>query len=433
MENELNNSEVQPTVRTRGTPASALTSSRKLAEEQQSFQEALRLKSAAESEARGWKDASGEKGHKLLKRKWSEASNSIRDALAEARQLAGKVDPSTSAVDEILENARLLEAAIGETRNLLRTVQSLPQVETGNNEVIARAYATTSAYLRATRGRFQEGTFASFISDIQQIRSLRIGELWALRPLMRLVLLEEIGQVTQRLLNRGERFEDAGREVDEQTFQVSTFVAALRALESAPWSVLLGQIGTVDHILCGDPCGAYPRMDFEGRNLYLQVIQQLAGSSKAEEPEIARRAIALARAALKEQTSNPRIRDRRSHVGFYLIGEGRASLERQIHFRASFAERVQRAALAWPEVYYFVGIELLTFAIITFLLIGARTSVSVIVGFMLLFFPAIEAAWGAMNQLTSFILPPRVLPKLDFSEGIPPDCATHGGGPNAAA
>ena len=29
-----------------------------------------------------------------------------------------------------------------------------------------------------------------------------------------------------------------------------------------------------------------------------------------------------------------------------------------------------------------------------------------------------------MNQLTAFILPPRALPKLDFSEGIPSDCAT---------
>ena len=143
-----------------------------------------------------------------------------------------------------------------------------------------------------------------------------------------------------------------------------------------------------------------------------------------EEPEIARRAIGLARAAQDEWVSNPRIRERRSHVGYYLIGEGRALLERQIHFRASFAERVRRAVLAWPEVYYFVGIEVLTFAVIAFLLIGVRSPVSVIAGFLLLLLPATEAAWGVMNQLTSFILPPRMLPKLDFSEGIPPDCAT---------
>ena len=29
-----------------------------------------------------------------------------------------------------------------------------------------------------------------------------------------------------------------------------------------------------------------------------------------------------------------------------------------------------------------------------------------------------------MNNLTSYLAPPRALPKLDFSEGIPADCAT---------
>ncbi len=102
----------------------------------------------------------------------------------------------------------------------------------------------------------------------------------------------------------------------------------------------------------------------------------------------------------------------------------RAARRGKSTFTPPFAERVRRAVLAWPEVYYFVGIELLTFAVIAFLLIGVRSPVSVIAGFVLLSLPATEAAWGMMNQLTSFILPPRMLPKLDFSEGIPPECST---------
>ena len=165
-------------------------------------------------------------------------------------------------------------------------------------------------------------------------------------------------------------------------------------------------------------------MDIESRYLYLQVVEQIGEYSDLDEPEIARRAITLARAAREEWVSHPRLRERRSHVGYYLIGEGRERLEKQINFHAPFAEHIRQAVLASPEVYYFVGIELLTFAVIAFLLIGVRSPVSAIAGFVFLFLPAAEAAWGLMNQLTSFILPPRILPKLDFSEGIPPGCGT---------
>ena len=31
---------------------------------------------------------------------------------------------------------------------------------------------------------------------------------------------------------------------------------------------------------------------------------------------------------------------------------------------------------------------------------------------------------GLVNQLLTLLMPPRVLPKLDFKDGIPADCAT---------
>ena len=43
---------------------------------------------------------------------------------------------------------------------------------------------------------------------------------------------------------------------------------------------------------------------------------------------------------------------------------------------------------------------------------------------VLLIIPATQAAVDFMNNLTSYLAPPRFLPKLDFSDGIPADCAT---------
>ncbi len=38
--------------------------------------------------------------------------------------------------------------------------------------------------------------------------------------------------------------------------------------------------------------------------------------------------------------------------------------------------------------------------------------------------PVSELAVGAVNYLVTLFVPPRVLPKLDFRDGIPTDCAT---------
>ena len=43
---------------------------------------------------------------------------------------------------------------------------------------------------------------------------------------------------------------------------------------------------------------------------------------------------------------------------------------------------------------------------------------------LLLLLPATEAAMGIVNRLVAALFAPRVLPKLDFSEGIPADCST---------
>jgi len=47
-----------------------------------------------------------------------------------------------------------------------------------------------------------------------------------------------------------------------------------------------------------------------------------------------------------------------------------------------------------------------------------------LVALALLIIPVTQAAVDFMNNLVSYLAPPRALPKLDFSEGIPADCAT---------
>jgi len=451
MDNQSNNTEPQVPLRVSGIAASMLVARRAPVERPDSAEDASRLKSVAENETRSWRPTNEKVSPKALKKKWAEASKIIDAALDQSRELTANDASTRTGRSDLRANARLLEAAILDARGLPAEARRLPEVVAGNGQVVPRAYAAVAAYLRAVDSRFHEESFVTFISSVQESQPFQIRELWALKPLMQLVLLEEIGRLLSaqpKTINVQDGIPLLDKEgsgvVDQHGsnppppspppaeegshYQSRSALRAsldcLRALEGAAWRAIFERIGSVDKILRQDPSGAYSLMDVVSRDLYLQSVQEIAASSDIEEPEIARRAIALASAAREEWASRPHIRDRRSHVGYYLVGDGRALLEKQLRFRPTFAESVQRAILSWPEAYYFVGIEVLTFVVIAFLLVGVRSPVSVVAGFILLVLPATDAAWGIMNQLTSFILPATVLPKLDFSEGIPPECST---------
>ncbi|MFZ0633914.1 MAG: glucoamylase family protein [Candidatus Acidiferrales bacterium] len=138
-----------------------------------------------------------------------------------------------------------------------------------------------------------------------------------------------------------------------------------------------------------------------------------------EEVRVAEAAIGLARAAEKEWDPASRRGERRHHVGYYLIDRGRDSLEREVHFRASRFKRLRDALQGSPEVFYLLGAELLTFAIIAFLLSGVREIIPVTAAVLLLLLPASESAIEVINNFVTFLIPARPLPKLDFSQAIP--------------
>src|SRR6202030_1132306 len=119
-----------------------------------------------------------------------------------------------------------------------------------------------------------------------------------------------------------------------------------------------------------------------------------------------------------------RIGEKQSHVGYYLGGGGRKTLEREIGYRRTFAERVQSFVMRWPDFSYILGIELATCALIAAADLGAGSHASGFAIIALLLLPAAECAVALINQIATTLIPPKILPKLDFSKGIPVDFTT---------
>src|SRR5450755_892545 len=93
---------------------------------------------------------------------------------------------------DFTSNLRLMRAASLEVRETLKSeipVRQLKQVEDDSVE-FPRPYVAARAYLADAQGLFDEDAFAEYMQAFQETRYLEIHEIWALKPMMQLVVLE---------------------------------------------------------------------------------------------------------------------------------------------------------------------------------------------------------------------------------------------------
>ncbi|MGD9983882.1 MAG: glucoamylase family protein [Porticoccaceae bacterium] len=203
---------------------------------------------------------------------------------------------------------------------------------------------------------------------------------------------------------------------------ISNSIGSLRVLGALEWRDFVENLSVIDQTLRNDPAAVYGGMDFATRDRYRHATEAMAKKSVVDEGEVARRAIELARTAAMETAAGADARA--SHVGYYLIGEGRAQLELRVQVRRSPLAAARRALGRSPLPVYLGGIVLLTALVTAVLLMGipmvemprwAWAPIGV-----LAVLAASQLAGALVNWFSSLLVTPQPLPRMDFSEGIPP-------------
>ena len=122
----------------------------------------------------------------------------------------------------------------------------------------------------------------------------------------------------------------------------------------------------------------------------------------------------------------------RAHVGYYLFEQGRSQLEQSIGYQPRGMAGLRRGMLRHPTLVYLGGIGLLAGLIVAGFVAYARGA-SAPAGLplpwqvaiaLLALIPALTLAVSLVNRAVSRLLAPRILPKLDFMDGIPSACRT---------
>ncbi len=375
-------------------------------------------------DAESWRPVKGRKFLAANLTRWQELSKLLEGKFHDLaqRQAGSETLPPDDIL--ILENRRLLETFSLEIFAALRSYQG-PGVVGDGADIVPRAYAVAAGCLGAVDSFVPETDLAPYLEGAQQVESLAMSEIWALKPLLAFALIEQLSAHADGFPNGAEAIHRPTPTAGDRpsAFMQSAF-DALRAVQELNWEQFFERNNAAELALQKDPAGIYPRMDDESREMYRHTVQELASESKYSEEEIARQTVFLAmRAKSRMRRHDLRSQNRRTHVGYYLLGAGNQILKRRLGCKPSWKQRLLDLVLEWPEVYYVVGVELMTVGFVLFLLHHLGIIIPFIPGLLLLI-PASHAAVGIVNRLTSMLVPPRRIPKMDFSEGIPAESTT---------
>ena len=258
---------------------------------------------------------------------------------------------------------------------------------------------------------------SSFVAEFCQRLSRQSPALYLARSWLEQRLVEQ-GMSVEQFVHM-----DSQNQAADQV-SVSHSIASLRFLSATDWKDFVEDLSLVEKTLRSDPGGVYVSMDFSTRDRYRHSVEFLARHSRLPEADVARNAINLAGDGARQKGPG----DRTAHVGYYLIDKGQSALGRRLGMRWPLRTAVERAIHRFPLMFYAGGVVLLT--LLATIRFAQRAAAFEVRGLRLVFFILVfllcasQLATALMNWLSMLLVKPCLLPRLDYSKGIAPECRT---------
>ncbi|OQB16078.1 MAG: N,N'-diacetylchitobiose phosphorylase [Firmicutes bacterium ADurb.Bin193] len=381
----------------------------------------------------------------------------------------------TGADEWLLDNFYIIEE---QTKDLLQNIQKkyfkrLPLIKEGQYSGYPRIFAIALEFVSHTDSTVTQQSIIDFINEYQKTTYLSDMEIWSLSSMLKIALIENIrhlcvqinkthtqysqarsavsevlekksgyettlgpvfkGMITENtslienllyLLKkhgkeggRGLRFIDArlhklntssesiiAIEHQKQTSrQVSmgNAITSLRFILALDYTKIFESLSQVERILNNDISGIYPKMDKKTKNYYRRNVERIAKRYDITEVEVALTAVELAN-------------ENNCHIGRYLI-------ETDLGADNTRIKKIQQAV-------YWAGVLSVTLFLSGLLYAYCDDSVDNAVLPMLVFLisliPASDIAINLCKYIASHFIKTSTIPRLEFTEGAPPECAT---------
>ena len=212
---------------------------------------------------------------------------------------------------------------------------------------------------------------------------------------------------------------------------VGNAIITLKNISRVNFLEIFESINGVEDILKQDPAQQYDKMDVETKTYYRNKIQEISKKTKISEIYIAKKCLELSKKAKEKLEINDINDERKTHIGYYLIDKGRNELAKEL-----VNKNIRLLSNETKVNYYIFGIWsitiilALTLSIGEYFLLAKHINNSILntiytsVIFIISIIPIENIVTKTTQYILSKIVKTKVIPKLDFQNGIPEEYAT---------
>lgn len=221
----------------------------------------------------------------------------------------------------------------------------------------------------------------------------------------------EISEVIKK-----EHFDIAVRKVS-----VGNCIISIKNINRINMIDIFEKINGVEEILKKDPVNVYNKMDYKTRIYYRNKLKEISKKTKISEIYIARKCLELS--SIEYEKSNMDSNNKKAHVGYYLIADGEPKL----------LEILQNKKVPKQNNMHKAQKYITALAVVTIVLAGIyglyiNTQINNIVFSLILSILLLIPIETIFTQVAQYILGKtkntKIIPKLDFRNGIPEQNAT---------
>ena len=201
-------------------------------------------------------------------------------------------------------------------------------------------------------------------------------------------------------------------------------ITSMKKLQRMDYLTIFEQSNGIEEILKEDPINIYSKMDLNTKDLYRNAIQEIAKKTKIAEIYISKKALKLAQEQYTNLNENKNVNQyKQSHIGYYLISDGKEKLYEELQQKQ--VKKINRDSKAKIYIFSIWSISLVL-DIIYMVLIKKQTNntiITILFGLFLII-PIQQIVVQIIQYILGKIVKPKVLPKMDFSQGVPQEAST---------
>ena len=220
-------------------------------------------------------------------------------------------------------------------------------------------------------------------------------------------MVEMTGTTTSEVIKK-EHFDIAVKKVS-----IRNCITSIKKIQRIDFLEIFEKVNGVEELLKQDPANVYEEMDNKTKEYYRNKIKEISKKTKISELYIARKILEMA----KKNTCGTK----QAHIGYYLIDSGINELYEKLNYKQS------RKMSSKDKVKLYIS-GIVFFTIILALGIASLVDIKnvpiYILSFILLIIPSSEIVIQIMQYILGKIIKPKLIPKLDFTNGIPVENAT---------